>query len=126
MRNKNSDYIKIEDCIHGGLYKVDCRNFSYGVFNKKDSSFIGIRHKFGYTYLFSEYHWDSGPPFGTAKPLGFIKKCDLPDDLIIDHEMVIITQEMIDRGEVSPHLKAGVETFQSNTKLEKWLRKNIK
>ena len=126
MRNGCTDYIKIEDCIHGGMYKVMCRNFDYGVFNKEDCSFIGIRTKFKFTFLFSEYHWDTGPPFGTVKPIKFIKECDLPEHFISDHETVIITQEMIDRGDVSPNLKVGTETRQANTKLMAWLKKNIK
>lgn len=45
------------------------------------TGFIGIRLKFGSKYLFTEYHWDQGPPYGTVQPkedLGLI-----PDDIDI-------------------------------------------
>jgi hypothetical protein len=29
---------------------------------------VGIRSKFGNRYLFSEYNYELGPPFGTASP----------------------------------------------------------
>lgn len=56
---------KMEDCIARRLYKIDCRNLSYGVWNGKDG-FIGIRTKFNQKYLFTEYHWDTGEPYGTV------------------------------------------------------------
>lgn len=61
--------ISLKACMHGYLYRVACRNFSYGVFNERDSGFIGIRSKFGSEYLFTEYHFDCGAPFGTAHPI---------------------------------------------------------
>lgn len=57
--------IPIKDCIVGRVYKIRCRNLSYGVYDG-DSGFIGIRTKFGSRYLFTEYHYDSGAPFGTV------------------------------------------------------------
>jgi hypothetical protein len=56
---------KIEDCIKGRVYKIRCRNLSYGVWNGRDG-FIGIRLKFHDRYLFTEYHYDTGAPFGTV------------------------------------------------------------
>jgi len=43
----------------------NCRNLSYGVYDGKEG-FIGIREKFGHEFLFTEYHFDQGPPFGTV------------------------------------------------------------
>lgn len=60
-------YLKLEECKSGCVYELHSRNLSVGVFDGKDG-FIGIRKKFGYRYLFKEYHWDQGPPFGTVKP----------------------------------------------------------
>ena len=49
---------------------------SFGVYNEKDKGFIGIRG--GYTqedrYLFTEYHWDTGEPFGTVDPKEALEK----------------------------------------------------
>lgn len=70
-------WIKLEDCKHGGLYKIHARNFSLGVFDEKQQGFVGIREKFGDEYLFVEYHWDTGAPYGTVKPNEFIKMCSI-------------------------------------------------
>jgi hypothetical protein len=69
------EYLKIDDCIHGSLYKIDARNFSLGVYSKIKQGFVGIRYKFGSEYLSIEFHWDTGTPYGTAKPLEYIEEC---------------------------------------------------
>lgn len=60
--------IPLDQCKHGFLYKINSRNLTFGVYNQKDKGFIGIREKFGDHYLFTEYHWDTGAPYGTVKP----------------------------------------------------------
>jgi hypothetical protein len=78
MNKKN--YISLDQCIKGNLYRIDSRNLILGIFDGK-TGFIGIRAKFGNKYLFTEYHWDQGPPFGTVQPkedLGLV-----PDDFEI-------------------------------------------
>ena len=62
------DYIPLDKCKKGYLYKIHSRNLSLGVYNG-EQGFIGIREKFGYFYLFIEFHWDQGPPYGTVKPI---------------------------------------------------------
>jgi len=74
-----SDYIALADCENGFLYKINSRNLAYGVFQAKEQGFIGVREKFGDRYLFTEYHWDTGAPCGTVRPL--IKLEKLPDDI---------------------------------------------
>lgn len=69
------DHIKMEDCIDGGLYRIFARNFSLGVYRKDSKGFIGVREKFGFEYLFTEYHWDTGPPCGTVNPKLFLEMC---------------------------------------------------
>jgi hypothetical protein len=76
---KKDNYIPLSDCTHRGIYRLGSRNLSLGVFNKPSNGFIGIREKFGDLYLFTEYHWDNGPPFGTACPYEFVGT--LPDDI---------------------------------------------
>lgn len=61
------DYIPLDKCEEGKVYKISSRNLRIGVFDGK-GGFIGIREKFGNRYLFTEYHWDKGPPFGTVRP----------------------------------------------------------
>jgi len=69
-----NQYLTIEECKHGAIYRIRSRNLTYGIFNSKDKSFIGIREKFGYKYLFPEYHY-SVP--GTVYPIEFIKDTNL-------------------------------------------------
>ena len=64
-----SDWIALEDCGPRHIYRLDSRNLRLGVFNLDTKGFIGIRLKFGNRFLFTEYHWDTGEPYGTAKPL---------------------------------------------------------
>jgi hypothetical protein len=73
-------------CVKGRVYKVYARSFAvvdlppvhpfklispgetrvqYAVFDGKE--FLGVRNKFGSTYLFPERHWDTGAPFGTVR-----------------------------------------------------------
>lgn len=73
-------YIKLEDCKPGHVYRISSRNLSFGVFNPADNGFIGIRNKFGHTYLFTEYHWDTGEPFGTVCPIEEVGACPHPLD----------------------------------------------
>ena len=72
------DSIPLEQCQKGGLYRIRSRNLSFGVFNG-DGGFVGIREKFGSEYLFTEYHWDTGAPFGTVKPVELLEMCPLSD-----------------------------------------------
>lgn len=74
------NWIPLSECIDKGFYKVGARNFSYGIFNSEKQGFIGIRHKFHYTFLDIEDHWDTGYPYGTVKPEKFIKMCELDLD----------------------------------------------
>gem|GEM_PF-3753959 len=68
QRLRKDDFIKIKDCKKGRIYKIHSRNLGFGVFDG-EKGFIGIREKFGDLYLFTEYHWDTGAPFGTVRPL---------------------------------------------------------
>jgi hypothetical protein len=60
--------IRLVDCEKGWLYRINSRNLSLGVFDGK-GGFIGIREKLGARYLFTEYHEDTGPPYGTVTVL---------------------------------------------------------
>ena len=71
-------YISIADCKFGWVYRVRSRNLAFGVFDSSDSGFVGIREK-GRRYLFTEYHWDTGIPFGTVKPDIAVETCPIAD-----------------------------------------------
>lgn len=76
---KEDKYISLSNCTHRGIYRLGSRNLSLGVYNEASKGFIGIREKFEDLYLFTEYHWDNGPPFGTARPYEYVGT--LPDDI---------------------------------------------
>lgn len=58
MRDRDNR-IKLEDCVHRKLYRVDARNLKIAVFNGGNQEFIGIREKFGARFLDHEFHWDA-------------------------------------------------------------------
>jgi len=63
------EHIPLERCENGRLYRLHSRNLQLGVWNEHTKGFVGIRVKFGDEFLFTEYHYDTGPPFGTARPM---------------------------------------------------------
>ena len=78
-------YIPIPECEHGRLYRLSSRNLRSGVYNSETRGFVGLREKFGTTCLFTEYHYDTGPPFGTAYPIeatGFLYTGNLAEVFI--------------------------------------------
>ena len=70
-------YIPIAECKNGGLYRIHSRNLRLGVFVEAQGGFIGIREKMGYEYLFTEYHWDTGAPYGTVQPVELLEECTI-------------------------------------------------
>lgn len=73
------DYIPLDQCIDRGVYRINSRNLSAGVYRAAVRGFIGIRLKFRDRYLFTEYHHDTGAPYGTVWPEAQIGV--LPDDI---------------------------------------------
>lgn len=71
--------IPLNECIHGHVYRIHSRNLDYGVFKSNIGGFTGIREKFGDHYLFTEYHYDTGAPYGTVHPLEDLGPCLLSD-----------------------------------------------
>ena len=61
------DYIKKEDMKDFCIYYCNARNFYFGIWY--DGKMHGIRHKWGDSYIDTEYHWDDGAEnCGTCKP----------------------------------------------------------
>lgn len=71
--------IPLNECRHGYTYQIQSRNLAFGVFNRETRGFVGLREKFGDTSLFTEFHYDTGPPFGTVAPLREIEECPVKD-----------------------------------------------
>lgn len=75
---KSSSYIKMGDLKNSHSYKIWARNAYVGIWVKSEKGFMISRYKVGKNpYLFVEYHWDTGIPYGTVKPLELIEKCPL-------------------------------------------------
>lgn len=69
--------IPMSECKPGYLYVIRARNARIGIYNSsEEGSFTISRYKFQANYLFEEYHWDTGAPFGTAKPIREL--CEAP------------------------------------------------
>ena len=73
------NYIPLDQCRNGYTYKIRSRNLSAGVFNAEVKGFVGIREKFGHYYLFTEFHRETGAPYGTVSPEAELEKCPLED-----------------------------------------------
>lgn len=69
-------------CKDRVLYRISSRNLTLGVYHAEKGGFLGLRTKFGDTYVFEEFHWDNGPPYGTVKP-----DEELPELLPFDIEL---------------------------------------
>jgi hypothetical protein len=111
--------IPLEECKHGGLYRIHSRNLSLGVFNEQSQGFIGIREKFGCYYLFTEYHWDTGPSFGTVSPVEFLEM--YPGDPVESVTRPATQQDVDER--ISPKIEVGEEIRGENRDLFEWLGK---
>lgn len=81
-----TDYIPFEECKHGFLYRIHSRNLRLGVYDEAKKGFVGIREKFGSRFLATEYHYDTGAPFGTARPKKLLKECPIKD--LAEHHLV--------------------------------------
>ncbi|MDO8542840.1 MAG: hypothetical protein Q7S40_20555 [Opitutaceae bacterium] len=64
-----------EDCI----YLIHARNSYIGIWGASKRGFTLVRDKFGRRFLFTEFHWDTGAPFGTVKPFVKISGAVEPD-----------------------------------------------
>jgi hypothetical protein len=63
--------VPLEAIVIGRAYVIHARNGGVGVAEREDGR-IGYcldREKWGEHFLFTEYDWAEGPPFGTAIPL---------------------------------------------------------
>jgi len=63
------ELIPVGDLEPRRLYRIRSRNLAVGVWDPVVQGFIGIRKKFGFEYLFTEYHWDYSTVFGTVRQM---------------------------------------------------------
>lgn len=80
------DYIKLKDCIEGGLYIIEPKIYTVGIFWKEIDAFIVIENKWDSRFLNLQYHFEngiiSGPLVGIIKPISFV--CMTPKHLLLD------------------------------------------
>jgi len=70
------DYLGIEHLQAGMAYVIWARNAYVGVWLPEKQGFLISRYKLHPTpLLFVEYHWDTGEPLGTVKPLRSLEMC---------------------------------------------------
>ncbi len=75
----STDYLPIEQMQAGMAYSIWARNAYAGIWLPEEQGFLISRYKIHPTpYLFTEFHWDTGEPFGTVKPLRPLEICPLP------------------------------------------------
>jgi hypothetical protein len=84
-------YLTLDECKNGFLYRLASRNLSYGVFREGVKGFVGIREKFGDYFLFTEYHWDTGPPFGTVHPLEELEP--VPEGMALEESLGTVCEQ---------------------------------
>lgn len=77
--NEKTDYLKMDELKNGFTYLMTARNGFIGVWNAESRGFVFVREKFGREYLFTEFHWDTGPPFGTVHPIQEVEECPIED-----------------------------------------------
>lgn len=76
------DYISLSACQDGHLYAIVARNAALGIFCAAEKGFQISREKLGRNFLFTEYHWDTGAPHGTVKPLQDLGAVPVVEDLL--------------------------------------------
>ena len=81
MKDRDAlDYLKLDECLTGYVYRVYARNFKYGIFDG-DHKFLGIQYEWGKRYLGEELHWDYDQRHGTVKPFEAIIR--VPNNLVL-------------------------------------------
>lgn len=73
MRN-GEDYLRIDELKDNHSYKIYARNAYVGIWIKNEKAFMISRYTASHhPHLFYEYHWDTGQPLGTVKPLQLLE-----------------------------------------------------
>ncbi len=80
--------VPADEVVLGRAYVIHARNGGVGVAVRDEDGRLGYRLrrvKFDRIYLFTEWDWDEGEPFGTASPMALVE--ELPpesDDVLLD------------------------------------------
>ena len=75
----STEYLGIEPMQENMAYSIYARNAYVGIWLPEVQGFLISRYKMNpVPFLCVEYHWDTGEPYGTAKPLRPLEVCPLP------------------------------------------------
>jgi hypothetical protein len=118
---ENDKWIPMEECKHGGLYRIHSRNLALGVFNENTKGFVGIREKFECYYLFEEYHWDTGEPHGTVMPEALLEDCPFEPRESLRQPATEEDLKRMAEWRAKPMPVLGEEIWVNNTALFNWL-----
>ena len=91
MNPNRENTIPLNECRNGWVYKLSSRNLAFGIFVQATNGFIGLRKKFEHRYLATEYHWETGEPFGTACPKEELEPA--PPGLVLEEHGPLINDE---------------------------------
>jgi hypothetical protein len=64
--------IPLSQLLENGVYIIHARNSIIVIWRGKDKAFVIRRSKFRSTYACEEFHFDTGSPHGTVKPLRYL------------------------------------------------------
>ena len=80
-RKEGADRIPLDECVKGRLYDISSRSLGPRAIYDGNEGFVGLRHEMISVCLFTEIHWDKGPPYGTVfqiKDTGIDLPIDVP------------------------------------------------
>jgi hypothetical protein len=98
---EEKEHIPMDQCKEGFLYIIDARNSKLGIYDTENMSFTISRYKIGNNFLFEEYHWDTGSPYGTAKPLKEIMEVPAMSD---EEKLIFLNAKWVElKEEVCNH-----------------------
>ena len=111
--HKSTDYLKIPNLKNGYSYTIYARNAYVGIWDKTEKAFLISRYKVGSNpFLFREYHWDTGEPYGTVKPLKLIEKSPFELTESVEENEKQRIMQYLDELEESNPVVAGVNSLQ--------------
>jgi hypothetical protein len=95
------NHIPMDQCKDGFLYIIDARNSKLGIYKEANKSFTISRYKFGSNFLFEEFHWGTGSPYGTVQPLKEIMAVPVMSD---EEKLAYLNTKWVElKEEVSSH-----------------------
>jgi hypothetical protein len=107
------NYLKIDEMKPFYTYKINARNGRVGIWRPKTQDFLLKRTKFYNTFTFGEFHYDTGAPFGTARPIEELEQSPFTEDDLHSRTM---TWEEAGREKPDWAIKQKVETILTKTK----------